>query len=161
MTLSTSHWPKLVHALEQGFFAVEEVGVFVASEVLHGPSGVALEAWLECLKKQALQKQDSGSVQVQKISAALTAQVLPASIQWERKRGAKVPKPASLPRFIAEESLLTALRADSSPFQSPPHSQDNLLCLFTAFVDYRLRELEKWAEELNTVDSKGVAAFLC
>ena len=121
----------------------------------------ALEAWLECLKKQALQKQDSGSVQVQKISAALTAQVLPASKQWERKRGAKVPKPASLPRFIAEESLLTALRADSSPFQSPPHSQDNLLCLFTAFVDYRLRELEKWAEELNTVDSKGVAASLC
>ena len=81
----------------------------------------------------------------------------------DRKRGAKVPKPASLPRFIAEESLLTALRADSSPFQSPPHSvtlsQDNLLCLSTAFVDYRLRELEKWAEVLNTVNSKGSGSF--
>jgi len=41
MTLSTYTGQSLCTHLEQGFFAVEEVGVFVVSEVLHGPSGVA------------------------------------------------------------------------------------------------------------------------
>jgi hypothetical protein len=81
----------------------------------------------------------------------------------KQKVGSAVPISAPLPLFTEVDSLLSALRTTPTSFQSPPHTvslnQDNLLCLSTTFAEYQLRDLEKWAEVLNTVNSKGCGSF--
>lgn len=89
----------------------------------------------------------------------------------KQKAGPAISAP--LPVFTEVESLLSSLRATFTPlqspppqfppFQSPPHtvslSQDNLLSLSTTFAEYQLRDIEKWAEVLNTVNSKACGSF--
>lgn len=81
----------------------------------------------------------------------------------KQKAGSAVPISAPLPLFTEIDSLLSTLRTTSTSFQSPPHTvslnQDSLLCLSTTFAEYQLRDLEKWAEVLNTVNSKGCGSF--
>ena len=81
----------------------------------------------------------------------------------KQKGGSAVPISAPLPLFTEVDSLLSALRATPTSFQSPPHTvslnQENLLCISTTFAEYQLRDLEVWAEVLNTANSKACGSF--